>query len=103
MKQYLLFAGATCTSPGGWKDLIGAFDSPEEAGRKIMSMVEEGIFVEYDLMIWWHIVDGILGDIIRDICNPEDEHWFNDVYGKELIKDGIIQQMKAKECQDNLN
>ena len=54
MKRYLLFGYNQYYPRGGWYDLQGSFDTPQEAIKAAKtgeSMVAE---VGYD---WWHIID----------------------------------------------
>jgi hypothetical protein len=44
MKRFLAFAGHRQHPDGGWNDLVGAYDSREEA--------EKALLVEYEKMRW---------------------------------------------------
>lgn len=58
MKRYLLFAGAHYYPSGGWRDLIGDFDSLKTAISHGTELYQpwEGMAPErkYD---WYHVID----------------------------------------------
>jgi len=57
MKRFLLFYGQNYYPDGGWRDYIGAYDSLEEAQRRLIGSYH------YD---WHQIVDTTTGQIVDE-------------------------------------
>lgn len=53
VKRFALFAGASYYPCGGWRDLMGYFDTAEDA-----------LCADRSYKDWWHVVDLTSGEIV---------------------------------------
>lgn len=62
-KPFLAFCGAHYYPRGGWGDVVGYFDSVEDALAAMLSG-------RFDID-WWHVVDIRTGQVVRQKERPE--------------------------------
>jgi hypothetical protein len=64
MRRYLLFAGHGYDQAGGWHDLVGDFDTIEEADARVA--LGGGWWGRNCRYGWGHIVDTEVGKVVRE-------------------------------------
>jgi hypothetical protein len=60
MKRFLLFSGDHYYPSGGWDDMVGDFDTPEDATAKGQELLRQ---LKTD---WFHVVDMETGECGED-------------------------------------
>ena len=55
MSNYLVFAGSTMLTDGGWRDFVGAYDEKKDAVEAAKSAAKSCSLSTR--LHWWHVVD----------------------------------------------
>ena len=63
MKRYHVFAGIDYEPRGGWSDLVGSFDSFEDADEKARNPAGKPV---PESESWSHVADGKTGEVVSE-------------------------------------